>query len=126
MPHALVQDGVVVQLDLTGNPPEGFVPVSASVQPGYLFDGSDFLPPEPVGNGTPKTRTYKADIWRRATDEEAEQIDALLNSQPVRLRRLWADASFLSTTDELFMLILAGAEQLFGPARAAQLLEPTE
>lgn len=74
----------------------------------------------------PKSKLYKADIWRRATDAEATTIDAMLSAQPVKLRRLWADASFLSTTDELFTLIQAAATQAFGATRAAQLLEPTE
>ena len=72
------------------------------------------------------TRVYKADVWRRATDAEAAQIDALLKAQPVRLQRLWDDAQFLLTTDELFASVQAGAVSLFGAERAAELLQPTE
>lgn len=67
-------------------------------------------------------RTYKADIWRRATDEEAEIIDAMLSAQPIRLRRLWADSEYLAHTDELWLMISSAAIQAFGETRAGELL----
>lgn len=65
---------------------------------------------------------YKADIWRRATDDEAVTMDTMLNSQSVRLRRMWADAVNLSEDDELFPVIHAALAAEFGEERAEELL----
>ena len=77
--------------------------------------------------------TSKADIWRRATDAEAEVIDALLRDppsdlglSPVKLRRLWDDATSIDHTDLLFETIRASAVQHFGKTRADALLKPSE
>ena len=77
--------------------------------------------------------TSKADIWRRATDAEAETIDALLRDppsdlgmSPVKLRRLWDDATSIDHTDPLFETIRAIAVQHFGEERADALLKPSE
>ena len=77
--------------------------------------------------------TSKADIWSRATDAEAEVIDALLRDpppdlgmSPVKLRRLWDDATSIDHTDPLFETIRAIAVQHFGEERADALLKPSE
>jgi len=67
-------------------------------------------------------RTYKADIWRRASEAEAEAIDAMLAAQPVRLRRLWEDSEYLAHTDELWSLVRSAATHAFGQTRADELL----
>lgn len=72
-----------------------------------------------------KTIIYKADIWRRATDAEASIIDGALNSQPVRLRRLWQDSQTLATTDEMYPVVLQAFQEAFGVGRARTLLEPS-
>ena len=77
------------------------------------------IPPEPPPS---PRRIAKADIWRRSTDAEAVTIDYLLNSQPVRLRRMWEDAQYLSTDDDLFPNVEAALVQAFGASRAAELL----
>ena len=46
MPHALIENGVVTQLWLPDNPPQGYVEVPDFVQPGYTFDGENYRPPE--------------------------------------------------------------------------------
>jgi len=68
---------------------------------------------------------YKADIWRRATDAEAVTIDAQLNAQPVRLRRMWQDSQMLSTSDEMYPIIKTAFIAAFGRARADVLLAPS-
>ena len=80
-----------------------------------------------------KGSTSKSDIWRRATDAEAETIDALLRDpppdlgmSPVKLRRLWDDATSIDHTDPLFETIRAIAVQHFGEERADALLKPSE
>lgn len=76
------------------------------------------LPPAPE---SPR-QIRKADLWRRATDQEAVTIDGLLTAQPVRLQRMWQDAMFLSTDDELYPAIEGALVTAFGAARAAELL----
>lgn len=73
------------------------------------------LPPAP-------RQIYKADIWRRATNAEADIMDAMLDSQPARLRRMWADAQYLQSDDELYATIEAALIGQFGATRAAELL----
>ena len=87
---------------------------------------------EILSKGWPPS-TSKADIWRRATDAEAETIDALLRDpppdlgmSPVKLRRLWDDATSIDHTDPLFGTIRAIAVQHFGETRADALLKPSE
>jgi hypothetical protein len=81
------------------------------------------LPPAPPP--LPR-RIAKADIWRRCTNSEAEAVDSLLNAQPIRLQRMWADAQYLSTADELFPAVQTALSQAFGSERASQLLASTE
>ncbi|WP_262299698.1 hypothetical protein [Microvirga sesbaniae] len=81
------------------------------------------LPAEPVPSFS--ARTYKADIWREATDAEAVTIDAQINAQPVRLRNLFRDCDFLDHADPYFIQLKAGFVAQFGPDRAAELLAPS-
>lgn len=98
-------------------------------QPDYATEWLDADAPEVgefLASFAPKnTVIFKADIWRRATDAEAATIDAALNAQPVRLRRMWQDSQTLATSDEMYPLVSAAFAQAFGSARAAELLEPT-
>ena len=83
-------------------------------------------PRQPGDEPPPKTRIGKDVIFRRATDEEAEQMRAALDAQSVRLREIYDGAAWIETTDELFGVLQAALVQLFGEERAAQLLGPTE
>lgn len=105
------------------------VGVYANEQPGFAeewLEGDDAEVEAFLTSIAPKmTIIYKADIWRRATEEEAEIIDAQLNAQPIRLRRMWQDSQILATTDEMYGPVKAAFESAFGAERAAALLEPT-
>lgn len=74
----------------------------------------------------PPTVIFKADIWRRATEAEAETLDALLSAQPARLRRMWSDSQTLMSSDEMYPVVLAAVTQAFGENRASELLAPSE
>jgi hypothetical protein len=65
---------------------------------------------------------FKADIWRRCTDDEAVALDGALKNASVRLQWLWRDAQYLRSDDELFPIILHTAIGLFGDVRAAAIL----
>ena len=69
---------------------------------------------------------YKGDIWRRCSDAEAAQLDGAIVSQPVRLRRLFDDAQFLRSDDELFGRIRGAVTQMLGATRAAVILAASE
>lgn len=97
--------------------------------------GSTTMPPPVSGiaeprfdeaSGTWSAATIKADIWRRATDAEADVMDQLLSSQPTKMRRIWEDSRFLSHADPYFQTVRGALTQAFGEARAAQLLAPSE
>lgn len=71
MPHALVENGIVVQLDLTGNQPDGYVECPANVQPGYMFDGEWHAPQPP----TPSSAVVNAERDRRVSAGTTVTID---------------------------------------------------
>ena len=97
-----------------------------------IADHGETAEVEILSKGWPPS-TSKADIWRRATDAEAEVIDALLRDppcdlglSPVKLRSLWDDATSIDLTEPLFETIRASAVQHFGEERADALLKPSE
>lgn len=72
MPHALIENGVVVQLDLTGSPPAGYVECPGHVQPGYTFSGGDFHAPQ---SPAPTSSDVNAERDRRVAAGIAVTID---------------------------------------------------
>lgn len=94
-------------------------PADSGIEEKWLYDAvSGLFSAPPI----PPRVVYKADIWRRASEAEAETMDAMLNSQPVRLRRMWEDAVHLQSNDELFATIEAALTSAFGSERASELL----
>ncbi|KAB7788055.1 hypothetical protein [Methylorubrum populi] len=75
-------------------------------------------------NRTPNspTITYKADIYRRCTDAEAESIEMALAGAPVRQRRLFESALHLDHSDEAFAFAQEAMVGMFGKKRADELL----
>ena len=69
--------------------------------------------------------TYKADIYRRATDEEAEAIEMALMHAPVRQRRLFESALHLDHSAPEFAQMKMALEEMFGEKRASELLLPS-
>jgi hypothetical protein len=68
---------------------------------------------------------YPADLWRRTTDDEAEQIEGAMNAQSARLRNLFRTAQTYQSDDPLWPVLHEAAVQLFGEDRAAELLAPS-
>lgn len=73
----------------------------------------------------PPFTLFKADIWRRCTNDEATKLDTALSQQPVRLRRMFNDATLLRSDDELFSTIQSAVTQLLGDSRATDILAPS-
>ncbi|GJD58343.1 hypothetical protein [Methylobacterium dankookense] len=94
---------------------------------GWMLNDGDLVeaPASSEPNPSLPVITYKADIWRRATDEEAEQMDEALASLPVRQRRMYADAQYLNHGDEMFAVLSDALVHLFGEPRAIELLTPS-
>lgn len=66
--------------------------------------------------------TYKADLYRRTTEEEAEAIEMALAAAPVRQRRLFESALHLDHSDEAFAFAQEALVGMFGKKRAGELL----
>ncbi|TXM68213.1 hypothetical protein FV229_08410 [Methylobacterium sp. WL120] len=74
----------------------------------------------------PQKIIAKADIWRRATDEEADTILYILSQQTTRKRRIFNDATYIDHTDSMFAEMLQALTAAFGEARAVELLAPSD
>lgn len=88
-------------------------------------EGNTIAPYEPPETPAPVIVVFPADLWRRATDEEAEAIDQTMGAQPLRIRRIFTSALEYRSDDEMWSLLMGAATQLFGEARAAELLAPS-
>lgn len=114
--------------------PEGAFEISAETYRAWVdntqaqcWNGSGLVPCDPLPwqgqePGPMYARTYKSDIWRRATDEEVVTIDAGLTEAPARLRRLWDDSQVLMHEADEFPMIRDVMVDAFGEKRANELL----
>lgn len=112
-----------------GDQPKGTVPVTEdqwkdlSVNQAFRrWDGSKIVTYTPPPAPPLDLRTAKADIWRRATDAEADTILAGLDALPPRKRQIYNDATYLDHSDPLFDELADGFIQAFGEVRASELL----
>lgn len=83
---------------------------------------ADYVPsvvPEPV------LITFKTDIWRRCTQEEAELLDGQLATASVKLRRLWDDASRIEHSAPEFPILRSEMVNVFGETRTDEILAPS-
>ena len=84
-------------------------------------------PAEPIPTDPVEPGTYnlpKQQPFIRATEEESEQLEALLNSAPARLRMIYQGATHINSGDELFGTLMAMIASVLGEARALELLAP--
>lgn len=116
-------DGVFVENDLAGEPQEVRDLAVANWTPEVIQQFA--LANIPPASHVPP-RIAKNAIWERATEEEAVQMEAMLEQQHVRIRRIYEGATHISTEHELFSLLSGALTQAFGAERAAELLTPTE
>lgn len=61
-------------------------------------------------------------LWERLTDAEAEQVNAVMATQPFRTRQIFLTANTFRSDHELWPLLVQMATDLFGEARASELL----
>jgi hypothetical protein len=70
--------------------------------------------------------TYKADIWRRVTEDEAETLYNAIEALPIKDKMVFKEASYLDHFHEEFSLVENNMITLFGETRTAELLAPSE
>lgn len=92
-------------------------------------DGKITLPPEPepIDPPEPVTILPSVTLWERLTELEAEQVNAAMATQPFRTRQIFLTANTFRSDHELWPLLVQMATDLFGEARAGELLaNPSE
>ncbi len=124
MPHALIEAGVVVQLDLTGSPPEKYIECPDHVQPGFTYDGEWHAPVAPSPAAPTSYTLPKTEPWRRMTEQEAADVWAAMQAAPPRLRAIYDAAQYLHTDDEFFPQLRAMLAAVVGDDRVGELLAP--
>lgn len=88
----------------------------------WMLKGKKLVAATPLPAAPASVITYKADLYRRCTDEEAEAIEVALAGAPVRQRRLFESAQFLNHADPVFATMHEAMVGMFGAERADELL----
>ncbi len=84
----------------------------------------EYVPPPPP---PPVVEVPSVTLWERLTDDEADQVNAAMATQPFRTRQIFMTANTFRSDHELWPLLVQMATNLFGEERAAQLLaDPSE
>lgn len=65
------------------------------------------------------------DLWERLSDSEAEQVQAAIATQPIRIQNIFRARTEYHSNHELFPLLTTIAETLFGEERALEILAPS-
>ncbi len=61
-------------------------------------------------------------LWERMTEAEGEQVEAVMQTQPFRIRQIFTTAQTYRSDHELWPLLQQVATELFGAQRAGELL----
>ncbi|MCF7645045.1 hypothetical protein KQ944_07810 [Bacillus subtilis] len=61
-------------------------------------------------------------LWERMTEAEGEQVEAVMQTQPFRIRQIFTTAQTYRSDHELWPLLQHVATELFGAQRAGELL----
>ncbi|MDT4889843.1 hypothetical protein FQZ97_1266000 [compost metagenome] len=61
-------------------------------------------------------------LWERLTEAEADQVNEVMATQSFRTRKIFETANTFRSDHELWPLLESMATDLFGEARAAELL----
>lgn len=86
----------------------------------------EYTPP-PIEHPEPVIEVPSVTLWERLTEAEAEQVSTAMATQPFRTRQMFLTANTFRSDHELWPLLIQMATDLFGEARAAELLaDPSE
>lgn len=61
-------------------------------------------------------------LWERMTEAEGEQVEAVMQTQPFRIRQIFTTAQTYRSDHELWPLLQQVSAELFGEQRAGELL----
>lgn len=85
-------------------------------------DGTLTTPPPPEPVESPSVVVIPSvSLWERLTEAEAEQVNAVMATQPFRTRQIFLTANTFRSDHELWPLLVQMATELFGEDRAAEL-----
>lgn len=113
MPYALIENGVVTNLYLPEDPPDGYIAVPDHVQPGYLFTAGEFVsPPEPE-TGLPNltARQLRLGLVLNGLSPAAVEasLDAIEDQQQRELAKIeWEYATQFERSHPLIAQVAAG------------------
>lgn len=109
-------------------PPGATFMAVEDTQIGWLLKNGAFTaPPEPdAPPSRPLVRLPKAELWRRATNEEAEAIDNAFAAAAVRLRRIFEATQHLDTREADYPALRAVIVTALGKKRAGEILALSE
>lgn len=79
-------------------------------------------PPQEPMEGPSVVVIPSVSLWERLTETEAEQVNAVMATQPFRTRQIFLTANTFRSDHELWPLLVQMANELFGAERAAELL----
>lgn len=86
-------------------------------------DGTLTTPPPQEAVESPSIVVIPSvNLWERLTEAEAEQVNAVMATQPFRTRQIFLTANTFRSDHELWPLLVQMATELFGEDRAAELL----
>ncbi|MFC7065000.1 hypothetical protein [Brucella rhizosphaerae] len=87
-------------------------------------DGEITVPPEPepIEMPDPVVILPAVTLWERTSKKEAADIEAAMETQDARSRNIFRTATTFRSDHELWPLLEQMATELFGEARAAELL----
>ncbi len=83
----------------------------------------EYVPPVPEPE-TVITVIPAVTLWERMTEAEAEQVAEVMKTQSVRTVQIFNNATTFRSDHELWPLLEQIAHDLFGAARASELLAP--
>lgn len=99
--------------------------VQVPLKPGSDYEWRDgswvFTPPPPA-----IVVVYPVDLWSRMTNAEADQVEARMATQSVRVQNIFKSASSYRSDHELWPLLESMATSLFGSTRASEVLAPSQ
>ncbi|MCL7999982.1 hypothetical protein M8994_17235 [Brucella sp. 21LCYQ03] len=88
---------------------------------GKVWNGIAIVEPEPE---PAVVVVPSVTLWERMTNNEAEQVEAAMSTQPFRTRQIFMTAKTFRSDHELWPLLVQMATELFGEMRASELLAP--
>jgi len=128
MRYGLIDSGVVTQVMTASYVPEApWVSIPDDVQPGYLFDGTDYTAPTPEPAPTHRTRLTRLEFRNLFTQAEKQALyTAAQSSVDVQIylddvnAAQYIETTDASTVNGLGALVAAG---ILTQARADEILE---